>query len=128
MQNDIDKITPYLDKIIAWCESAGQYVAAEAPLVAQEMVVYGRVEATLAVAGGTIVATLMILTANRFARRYWKEYPDGEFDPEPRTIAAVFLWVGASIPVILTLANMSQFIKVWCAPRLYVLNEIAKWL
>ena len=106
-------------KLIEYVEATGDFVTEQAPLVAQEMLYFGKMQGAL-----YIIATLMVIVLTATASAFFfRMYKDNEHEEG---------WVGIGIisAVISTtcfFAFVAEFlnnIQPWIAPRLYLLKEI----
>lgn len=117
---DTDRINALIDYIADGIESGGDLAIQQAPIIAQDIVVYGRVSGATTVVGSTAIAVLLAW----MTRKMWRlseeaEYADGSV-----------IWIlGTAICsvgciVALSVALTGSNLMAWVAPRLYVLNYL----
>jgi hypothetical protein len=110
------QLAEYLKAILATAQSGAAFVSEQAPLVVQERLVYGRITETLFV---VLMCSLFIPVGMAWwNRRRWEEGCNYGDKGSP-TVAITLLTCIVSFLVFMSSTN---FVKVWFAPRLYVLE------
>lgn len=125
------RIVESWDAISAWAQQGGEFLAEQAPLVAWEIVAYGRAYNTSTVA----VCVLALVAYAVWVRIAWSiakrsaEKNHGTPDEDlmvPLCIGTFVLGFATIIPSFCGLASHAEpAIKAWFAPRLYVLEYVA---
>ena len=111
------------DAISAWAQKGGDFVAEQAPLVAWEIVAYGRAINTALFALCVIAMIAIVVIWWRVKSRFGEGDIDDCLDTMvPLTIA---LCVPAFPLVFVAVSSSDNMLKSWFAPRLYVLEYVA---
>jgi membrane-associated HD superfamily phosphohydrolase len=118
-----ERIVGSLDKVQQYIESAEGFVLEQAPQVAQEIVLSGRIQAAFTI----VVVTLLTLIVLTFAGICWRVHiklgcPD---DSGWLLLTLISLVVSVCMSMMPITASYSAIIPFF-APRLYLLQEIAK--
>ena len=125
MTPDIETVTTEaLTKVMDWAEAAEGFAVDQAPLLAQEIIRLGIVECVL---GLSIYVTLVITTA-LFALYSWKRSNGAQtsFKSENWSILMGLSIVASGGFAITAMAYVGWLLKPLLAPRLYLLQELAK--
>lgn len=114
----IDKAAVLLDYIATGVEKGGEFVATQAPLLAQEILAYG-----LAYHGVWFGVVLIILVGSvgLFIRSTW-ELMRGETDDWFGGVVASSIF--GSVSLIFLVINLLAILKIVYAPRLYLLQIV----
>jgi hypothetical protein len=115
------QLAGYLESIASAAKSSGAFVLEQAPLVVQEKIAYGRVWETflLVVVAIAAVIFLRMLVWGVISLRASSYHDDG-----PSIAATVCGGIGSFFGCIGTLAQADAAIKVWFAPRLYIIEWV----
>ena len=125
------RLVESMDKVQEYVEATGDFILEQAPLVAQEIVQLGRVSTTfqaVCFAAGALFSYLIY-------RKLWKKYEASQVS-EPvdgavavcheYAVAGVGFWIGSMTLTVFALINTKEALLPWLAPRLYLLQELAK--
>jgi hypothetical protein len=105
-------------------EKGGEFVASQAPPLAQEIISFGRVwHPMMALLPILIYAVIMWKWIPRI-RRGWEHYED-EFSVIAGPLFGV---IGGLASLVSLMANLEPAIKAWVAPRLYLLDYVKSLL
>lgn len=107
----------YLTKILEGAERGADFVMEQAPEVAKEIVAYGRAVETAYVVGFLLAVLIPIAIAPWAIRKL------RQIDNEAAGFAA-FLMIPALLGTLSLFQCLSEFMKVWFAPRLYLIEYI----
>jgi hypothetical protein len=109
--------------LLKWAQETKDVVVEQAPLVVREAIAYGRALETWELTGLLILLGLYVWCVRWFRRHEWF---DTDFEEPP--IAHIFTGVGGFALVLAFSSQMPDVLKVWFAPRLYVLEWAAQLL
>jgi len=109
-----------LQELIEFIKAGTEVVGEQAPLVAQEIVMYGRASNTLYVIGSLIV----LFAWYKALVWAWNDETSSNWEA-PVTIFGVVIIVFALLGFC---ASISSAIMAWFAPRLYVLDTIKDFI
>jgi len=102
-------------------EKGTQVAGEQLPDLAYQYVMYGRVTLTFGVLCGIAMLAFTVYYANRIAKRAEDEGQDH-----------VLVWIAAAISLTIfgvpTTVALPEFFMVWFAPKIWLLQEIAKVL
>jgi len=117
-----------LDKVQEYIEATEEFVAEQAPLVAQEIILAGRIThcwflflAIIAIGIGIWIARICVKENNKIPE---DRHNDGAW------IAGSIVSIVAALGVcaVFSATMVPQIVNVWFAPRLYLIQEIGKLL
>jgi hypothetical protein len=122
-----DRATRLLDYLETSVEKGGDFLSEQAPEVVRELILYHRVLHT-----SYVVAAIVVIFVSMFA--FWKMViPESRKSFMDQNDAIIM--VGGSIcflvlvaTFIVLLIHTSLCLKVWLAPRVFILEEIARLL
>jgi hypothetical protein len=114
------ELAAWLSKLREAADTGGSFVLDQAPAIVQEKIAYGRATETL----WCVVGVLLLLLAYWFSKRAMRWFDEMEGNPFGFIGAGVFAFFG----VILTLIHVDAALKVWFAPRLYVIEWLSELL
>lgn len=124
------KLLESLDKVQEYIDATEDFVTEQAPLIAQEIIMLGRLESLWPViCGGTI--GLVGLIAAFFLARWAKGSADRGESAELFGVWSVFsITSGAAsfAGMMHCLSRVDNMFEPWFAPRVYLLHEIARLL
>ncbi len=108
-------------QVTEWLKSAGDLVTQEAPLLAQEVVSYGVFDAIYGLIFGGVLLVVCV-------RLGWCAVKMGkERNEESATLVLIAFTLSTGIASFaVTCGNISQLGKTLIAPRLYLLEQMAK--
>ena len=102
-----------VEKLVGWLDSAGNFVIEQAPLLVREILGYGYVVNT-----AWLITGILLLCAGCWCFR--KNWAMGDnFDG----VMVCVVTVGAGL--IITIASTVCLLKIYFAPRLYILSELS---
>lgn len=122
-----------LEKVLKWVEASEAFVVEQAPLVVQEIILFGRVRAAITMVICVIIVAALIANSIYASRKAAKLMPEEDADdPFTRGVAYAFsaLISGLSLlPVsAFILSGWPMWMKPFVAPRLYVIQQIAEMI
>lgn len=117
---DTDRVNQLIDYIADGIESGGDFAMQQAPLIAQDIVVYGRVTGGVVFVGAVLVAA----TLAWLARKMWRLSQDT--DDAETSMLGIFGTVVFAVccAIAVGVAATEHNLMAWVAPRLYVLNYL----
>jgi len=132
MNVDPEKLNKFLDLLLESVKSGGEFVAEQAPLVIQELIVWKRAQLTLTSVALLIAAVLLA----RFGYKMWVRFKEETLKNEDSFRWTVnqcwcFWWatpctVGSVVSSIFCIISTYWCLMVWFAPRLYVIIYITE--
>lgn len=128
MNAETDKqIAEILKKGLEAAEKSGNFVIEQAPDLVKQLITYKTVETSISV---LIEITLMYLIFRYFKYLYKKNNEDSDFIPENVFhIGGIIISSGVAIFMSITfIADISNLIQLIFAPKIYLLEYIAKLL
>ena len=121
-----DQLNRFMDNMNSAIEGGADFVLEQAPLVVQEIVVWGRVEHTTWVVLSVAMMTTAILVFKKKGLPYCATLDNSTGN---RDIATAFSWLAFVIVTVISstvfAVNLTHCLKAWFAPRLYVIEYIA---
>lgn len=115
-----EKLIAALDKILAWAETTEAFVIEQAPLVVQELILYQRTWLLVYLLICWALAGCLIA----WSRWLWKTI-DRADDRADRVFGSGALGIfGGLVFFVSTLIITEPLLKVWLAPRLFVLEYL----
>lgn len=118
-----------LEHLSEWLQATEVFVAEQAPLVAQEIIQWGIVKASLTIAFGVLATALTIVCASVLCKQWRRERTDSTLDDTAlllggtKVVAAAVLCT-VSVPIIGI--GITSLCYVLTAPRLYILEQLSK--
>jgi len=132
----VSRITASMDTITQWMEQVGSFVAEQAPLVVQEILMWGIVTNSLSIAGTMLVILLFLSIYGTIlwnADRWTASATYGHGNNRDWTVKYMvqFMPLIIVLPVMLVgcskvLDHIQQILKIQHAPRLYVMDQLSK--
>lgn len=105
-------------QVTEWLKGAGDLVAQEAPVLAQEVVRYGVFDAAFGLVFGIAMLALCVFCVRHAAKG---DFSDGD------VAAAAFVSILSGLAAIVSIPmSVSLLGKIILAPRLYLLEQMAK--
>lgn len=127
MQDELQKrLISSLDKVQEYIEATEGFVVEQAPLVAQEIIAYGKVCSVWAMLCLILVALIFCIASIIYRKAYLKE--DGRGEKDAYLMCTVVCSVGCCFISVLTFCLVPLAMKPWIMPRLYLIQEISKLL
>lgn len=120
------QLVKFLETLNTGVEKGGDFVLEQAPLVAQEIVTYGRAWNTGLAIVLAITPLVILLFALRYARRVlaWTE---GNCDRQFGVFfPMVFVAVGMAGMLIGACCECEKACRAWFMPRVYLVQEVAQ--
>jgi hypothetical protein len=113
-----DRLFNGMAEIVEWikqtAESAGGFIMEQAPLVAQEIIIFGRVKYTM-----LAILSLLAILAGCYAI---KELMKGGHETGKETVLSLVALFGSVLGIVSFLSCIATCIKTWVAPRLYLIE------
>ncbi len=122
------ELTRFLTTINGAMESGVDLAWEQAPLIAQEIVLYGRITNTLGSVVMLLISSFFLIVVLAFNRKYWNtDVPEKDAD---YVIWGTLFCIGAAIlsSAILVIEFLPATAMAWFAPRLYVVMYVADLL
>ena len=121
MNEEVAKqLAAFLGKLNDAAQAGGEFAIAQAPLVVQEKILYGRVTSTL---GALLAIAAGIITCRVWVAHWRNVKAQSLTDTEPGLCVACLAAGTGSVVATVTLGQ--EALLVWLAPRLYILEWIA---
>ena len=124
-----ERLVASLDKVQEYIESTEDFVIEQAPLIAQEIVMLGRLESVWHVLcplfASIILVVASVLLFKWACRCYEEQYAMGE---GPAVASLVISVIGSIAFFAGSISQIHCTFEPWFAPRVYLLHEIAKML
>lgn len=112
------QLADYLKLILETIKTGSTFVAGQVPLVVQEKITYGRAEETI-----TLVILIVLVYLSYRTVRWGMDQND-----EMSVVACVVGGIGILLFTVLALIELDFVLKVWFAPRLYIIEWIVSLL
>lgn len=106
-----------MDSVSKTVDKASQFAADQVPDIAMQYVAYGRASTTVYLAIGLVFLILACLM-------WFRWLPKADDDTKVGYFAGGFFT--CIIGLAATLSHLDTFIMVWFAPKIYLINEIAR--
>jgi hypothetical protein len=118
----MNELKPYADEIMAWLREGKEFVAEQTPELCEQLVARGLVT-------HGVTACVMLLLAISGGYLLWRglkagrvaEWRDGAW-MIPAVIGAAVLF----ITLIISIVDLIRFLEILVAPKVYVLEELAR--
>jgi hypothetical protein len=125
-----EQIARFLTKANDAVEKGSEFVVEQAPLVIQEMITFGRACHTGAVLAGLLGLLAVYLFVKKKAEPIMSVKGRATTDLEDFTLIAgsIASLVLSVVSIATICCNVEQTIKVWFAPRLYILEKLGDLL
>jgi hypothetical protein len=112
-----------LDKVQEYVEATESFVLEQAPLVAQEIVLSGRLQTGVIVVTFTLIIIAMLTVSAKCYNRYLKNTKDDGY-----VLVSVVMGLGSGLASMPLINALYEGVIPFFAPRLYLLQEISKLL
>lgn len=118
-----EETTKQLNEFLSKLNDGGDIILEQAPLFIQEIVMYGRGVHTAAFLAGIALANItLFVSAWLFKKEAEADCNDGMYG-----VSGIFsVLTGGAVSTGLTFSNFDAMVQVWLAPRLYVVEYLAK--
>jgi len=122
-----------LEAILIWLEQAvqttGDFLSEQTPLVVQEVIIYHRAFYTTVMVGLILFITWLVIRTMRNKKRWWVFLASDNDSEETIAVANLFAIpvIGGIVSTIVFFVNFPDFLKVWFAPRLFLLEWAKKF-
>lgn len=128
--------TAKLNELLGWLmesvKGGGEFVKAQAPDVARDMVLWGAWGGWLGAVGSIIGAVVIVVCFTAALRRIWKWAHEPNGDEGAAIVFSVFGGIGTVIVVVLMAVAFvdcaSRGLKATVSPKLYVLEQVRSML
>lgn len=123
-----EETTKQLNEFLSKLNDGGDIILEQAPLFIQEIVTYGRGVHTAAFLAGIVLAFSTAAASTWFFKRSNEAGSRGNQDAGTGLgVAGIFsVIIGGAVSAVLTFSNFDAMVQVWLAPRLYVVEYLAK--
>lgn len=113
-----EDIAASLTKILEWAEAGETFVVEQAPLVVQEMIAWGVMRGSLGIALGVFLMVAGLLIAFLIERR----------GDQPDRILHLMSALPGLMGFFIAVSSIGNLMKVLTAPRLYVIDQLGRYL
>lgn len=123
-----DQLTRFMDNLNSAMEGGADFILEQAPLVIQEIVIWGRIEHTAWVVLSMAMMTAAVLFLKKKVMPYCAAVEDAPYGNNQEFCYVASFLVFAIVMVICATTfaiNLTPCLKAWFAPRLYVIEYIA---
>lgn len=123
----LDRADSIMDSISSTVDKASSFAAEQVPDIALQYVAYGRAALTTYVVMSLIGFTIALWLAVRVGIMNSRGYPVDRYSWDDRRVGATIAGLGGGmISVMVFFINLNNFIMVWVAPKIWLINEIAR--
>lgn len=122
----LDRADSIMDSIATTVDKASTFAAEQVPDIALQYVAYGRASLTTYMILGVTLLAIGLWLAVRVAIMNSRNFPENTYNWDDRRIGAMISGlVTTGIGLGVFLHNLNNFIMVWVAPKIWLINEIA---
>lgn len=122
----LDRADTIMDSMARTVERASTFAAEQVPDIALQYVAYGRASLTIYEVIAVTLMTIGIWLSVRVAIMNSRSYPENHYSWDDRRAGALAAGIIASgIGLTVCLNNLNNFIMVWVAPKIWLINEIS---
>ena len=126
-QNLLDRADSIMDSIATTVDKASTFAAEQVPDIALQYVAFGRASITAYVALSMVMFCVAFWLCIRVGIMNSRKYPTSNYSWDDRRIGATIFGGGLGVvSIIVFLVNLNNFIMVWVAPKIWLINEIAR--
>lgn len=126
-QQLLDRADSIMDSIATTVNKASTFAAEQVPDIALQYVAFGRASISAYVAISVIVFCIAFWLCIRVGIMNSRGYPADGYSWDDRRIGATLFGGGMGvISIIAFFINLNNFIMVWVAPKIWLINEIAR--
>ena len=126
-QQLLDRADSIMNSIATTVDKASTFAAEQVPDIALQYVAFGRASLSAYMAIGVIVFCVAFWMCIRIGIMNSRGYPTDGYTWDERRIGATLFGGGlGAVSVAVLLINLNNFIMVWVAPKIWLINEIAR--
>lgn len=125
------KLVAAMDLVLSGAKDAAHWTMEQAPEVAREMILLGRIRGAFAVFAAAGFALLFSWITRWAVTKGMKEDPTGVNGPEDGTGYVMCGVVAAMVALVLwgsAIVGVNEHLPAWVAPRVYLLQEAARFV
>lgn len=126
-QELLNRADSIMNSIASTVDKASTFAAEQVPDIALQYVAFGRASLTTYMTIGVVLFCISFWMAIRVGVMNSRGYPIRDWGWDDRRIGALIfggVLMGGSIGTVLN--NLNSFIMVWVAPKIWLINEIAR--
>lgn len=126
-QQLLDRADSIMDAIATTVSKASTFAAEQVPDIALQYVAFGRATLTTYIVIAVVLFCIAFWLLVRVGIMNSRKYPINSYNWDDRRIGATIAGIAmGSLAVITFLVNLNNFIMVWVAPKIWLINEIAR--
>lgn len=126
-QQLLDRADSIMDSIATTVDKASTFAAEQVPDIALQYVAFGRASISAYMAISVVVFCVAFWLCIRVGIMNSRGYPIDNYSwDERRTGATIFGGALGIVSIIVFFVNLNHFIMVWVAPKIWLINEIAR--
>lgn len=126
-QQLLDRADSIMDSIATTVSKASTFAAEQVPDIALQYVAFGRATLSAYLAIAIVLFCVAFWLCIRVGIMNSRDYPVDSYSWDDRRIGATIFGGGLGVVSIITfLVNLNNFIMVWVAPKIWLINEIAR--
>ena len=126
-QQLLDRADSIMDSIATTVDKASTFAAEQVPDIALQYVAFGRASISAYMAISVVVFCIAFWMCIRIGVMNSREYPTNAYSWDDRRMGAFIVGGGlGAISIATFLINLNNFIMVWVAPKIWLINEIAR--
>lgn len=120
------QLAEYLKEFVGAVKAGGEFALQQAPLVVQEKIAYGRASTAITLLMSIAILGAVARSAPAVGRLITAADRDGDAAKMAgAVIATVVMLVAGFVSAIVFFGTYEDALKVWFAPRLYILEWVA---
>lgn len=122
----LDRADNIMDSIATTVNKASAFAADQVPDIALQYVAFGRASLTTYMIIALMLLIIGLWLAVRVAIMNSRQYPEDSYSWDDRRTGAMISGLAMSVMgVAVFLHNLNNFIMVWVAPKIWLINEIS---
>mgnify|MGYP000600211319 CR=1 FL=1 len=122
----LDRADTIMDSMARTVEKASSFAAEQVPDIALQYVAYGRASLTSYMVISVILISLAFYLSIRIGLMNSRGYPENSYSWDDRRTGGLITGIPCAVLGIgVFLHNLNNFIMVWVAPKIWLINEIA---
>lgn len=124
-----EQLAEVLKWLLQWAQSTQEFVLAQAPLIVQEAIRFGRASETWDVAAGAVSLAIGLVLVFRSMIPFMSDANEARYVTGHSVLLTIRTFGGIAmsfIGLMAVLTNISPLLKVWFAPRIYLLEWVAQ--
>ena len=126
-QQLLDRADSIMDSMANTVEKASTFAAEQVPDIALQYVAFGRASLSAYMAISVIIFCVAFWMCIRVGVMNSRGYPTDGYTWDERRIGATIFGGGMGVAsLIVFFVNLNNFIMVWVAPKIWLINEIAR--